>query len=126
MSEMLVKMVNLVWLEDKEPLVTKDLVDHQDYQESRELMVSLEPLEFLDVLERRDPRVCRDHQVGLVSQDLLDWLDRQDPLEDRENVEREETLDRKVFLDPKDKEELMVPLVSRERRVAADLRERRA
>jgi len=126
MLEILVKMASSEWLEHQVPLVTKVLVDHQVFQESLELMANQVPLVFLDVLVRRDQRECRVHPVLLVNQDLLDWLDPQAPLEDQENVAKEETLDRKVFLDPKDREELMAPLVSREKRVPLDLREKRA
>jgi len=126
MLEILVKMVNWEWLEHRVPLVTKELVDHQVFQESPELMANQVLLVFLDVLVRRGQRECRDHQVLLVNQDPSDWLDPQAPLEDQENVAKEETLDRKVLLDPKDREELMAPLVSREKRVPLDLREKRA
>jgi len=126
MLEILVKMVSWEWLEHRVPLVTKELVDHQVFQESPELMANQVLLVFLDVLVRRGQRECRDHQVLLVNQDPSDWLDPQAPLEDQENVAKEETLDRKVLLDPKDREELMAPLVSREKRVPLDLREKRA
>jgi len=125
MSEMLAKMVSSVWLARQEPLVTKELVDHLDFQERLVLTANLEPLVFLDVVERRALRVCRDHQAQPENQDLSVWLDHQVPPEDQESAEKGETLDRKELPDRKDREEPPAPLVSRERRAPLDPRVKR-
>ena len=125
MSEIQEKMVNWVWLALLVPLVTKVPVDHQVSPARLVLMVSLELLVSLAALERRDPRVCKAPQALPVSLDRSVWLDLQDPLEDLENAESVETLDRKAWPVLKDKEEPLVLLVSRERRAPLDPRERR-
>ena len=109
----------------QEPLVTKDHVVLQDFQAKLVLMVSLEPLVFPDVLERKDLRECRAHQDLQENQDHLAWLDLQVPLVDRENVEREETQDRKAFPDHKDREELLELQVLREKREPLAPREKK-
>jgi len=72
MLEMPVRMVILEWQEQEEPLVTKELADHQDFQERLVLMENLELLVSLVAVEKRDLRECRDHLAQLASPDLLD------------------------------------------------------
>jgi len=55
----------------------------------------------------------------------LAWLDLQVPLVDRENVEREETQDRKALPDLKDREELLELQVLREKREPLAPREKK-
>jgi len=72
MLEMLARMVILEWLVHLEPLVIKELADHQDFQERLVLMENPEPLVSLVAVEKRDPRECRDHPALQVSPALLD------------------------------------------------------
>ena len=108
------------------PLVIRELVVHLDFLANLVLMENLALLVFLVALERKGQKVCKDPQAQLVNLDLLDWPDPQDLLEAQEREEREETLDRRVCLVLKDKEELMEHPVLKERKELLDLREKRA
>jgi len=72
MLEMPARMVILEWQVQLEPLVIKELGDHQDFQERPVLMESPEPLVSLVAVEKRDPRECRDRPALQVSLDLSD------------------------------------------------------
>jgi len=72
MLEMPARMVILEWQVPLEPLVIKELGDHQDFQERPVLMESPEPLVSLVAVEKRDPRECRDRPALQVSLDLSD------------------------------------------------------